>query len=155
MTVDYTIRKAKPTDLDIIVKYTLQEAFEAEGIEPNAAGVTRGVQAGLNDPSLAVYWVVEDSHGLVIASTSIVTEWSNFHGANYWWIQSIFIVPEHRGRGVVELILDHLAEEAERAGALDLRLYAHNANQRALKAYRRCGFNVAPYSIMKRCLTDD
>jgi ribosomal protein S18 acetylase RimI-like enzyme len=33
---------------------------------------------------------------------------------------------------------------------LDLRLYAHQSNERALRAYRRCGFAVAPYIIMTR-----
>lgn len=42
------------------------------------------------------------------------------------------------------------ADPAARAsGALDLRLYAHAANARALRAYRRCGFVNAPYVVMR------
>jgi ribosomal protein S18 acetylase RimI-like enzyme len=58
------------------------------------------------------------------------------------------VVPEHRGHGLVELLLDHLVRMADASGALDLRLYAHSSNVRALRAYRRCGFTVAPYTIM-------
>jgi ribosomal protein S18 acetylase RimI-like enzyme len=58
----------------------------------------------------------------------------------------------HRGRGLVDLLLNHLTEEARRAGALDLRLYARNSNHRALQAYRRSGFEVVPYTIMRRRL---
>ena len=45
-------------------------------------------------------------------------------------------------------LLDRVRLEAAAAGALELRLYAHAANARALKAYRREGFVEAPYRIM-------
>lgn len=152
MESGYTIRAATVADADTIVSFTLQEAREAEGIEKGADAVRRGVQAGLEDPTLARYWVAESADGRIIASISVVTEWSNFHGGEYWWVQSLFIVPEHRGRGVVEALLDHVARAAREAAALDLRLYAHQSNRRALQAYKRCGFETAPYTIMTRSL---
>jgi ribosomal protein S18 acetylase RimI-like enzyme len=155
MDPGYTIRKATPADLDTLVAFTLREAEEAEGRDQDRDAVRRGVRAALEEPALATYWVAESSDGEVVASTSVVTEWSNFHGGHYWWIQSLFIVPEHRGRGLVEILLDNLAEAARAAGALDLRLYAHNANRRALGAYRRRGFDVAPYTVMTRRLAGD
>jgi ribosomal protein S18 acetylase RimI-like enzyme len=155
MKTDYTIREADRADIDTLVAFTLQEARAAEGAEKDADAVRRGVQAGLEDPSVATYWVAESADGRVVAGTSVVTEWSNFHGGYYWWIQSLFIVPEHRGRGLVELLLEHLANAARAAGALDLRLYAHKSNQGALQAYRRCGFEVAPYTVMTRPLRRD
>jgi GNAT superfamily N-acetyltransferase len=96
--------------------------------------------------------VAESAEGRLAGAISVVREWSNFHGGHYWWIQSLFIVPEHRGRGLLEHLLDHVAEVAKENGALDLRLYAHKGNLRALQAYRRCGFEEAPYAIMTRRL---
>jgi ribosomal protein S18 acetylase RimI-like enzyme len=145
-----TIREAGRADIDTLIAFTLQEAREAEGTELNVEAVRRGVRGAFEDPPLARYWVAEAPNGHVAASTSIVTEWSNFHGGWYWWIQSLYIVPEHRGGGLVEILLDHLAQAAHHAGALDLRLYAHAANERALSAYRRCGFQSAPCVIMTR-----
>jgi ribosomal protein S18 acetylase RimI-like enzyme len=116
------------------------------------AAVRRGVLGGFRSPPRSSYWVTEDQDGRVVASTSVVTEWSDFRGGEYWWIQSLFIVPEHRGGPLVGLLLDHLARAAEAAGALDLRLYAHSSNERALRAYRRCGFEAAPYVIMSRAV---
>lgn len=139
----------------MIIALTLQEAREAESAETDLDAVRRGVCAGLNDPSVAVYWLAEAPSGTVIASTSVVTEWSDFHGGHYWWIQSLFVIPEHRGRGIVDALLNHLAAEAWAAGALDLRLYVHKTNSRARKAYRRCGFQDAPYIIMHRSLRAD
>jgi len=149
----YSIRKAIPSDLDALIRFTLQEALEAEGAEKNVEGVRRGVLAAFADPPAATYWMVETREGQVVGSTSSITEWSDYNGGYYWWVQSIFIVPEHRGRGVVDLLLDHLARTAKAAGALDLRLVVHHSNRRALRAYQRCGFAVAPYVIMRKPLS--
>lgn len=145
----YAIRTARPSDLEMLVQFTLNEAREAEGADLDVPRVTRGVRAAFATPPPSRYWLVERD-AEVIASASIVTEWSDFYGGEYWWVQSIYIVPEHRGTGVLTNLLDHLAGEAQKAGALDLRLYVHNGNQRAIKAYRRYGFTEAPYVIMRR-----
>lgn len=147
---EYTVRRAVPDDVDAIVSFTLREAHEAEGLELDVSAVTEGVRAAFDDPSLAVYWVAEAPDGEVAASTSIVTEWSNFRGGKYWWVQSLFVAPVHRGRGLADVLLNHLAAEAQAAGALDLRLYAHESNTRALRVYDRCGFTRTPYVIMRR-----
>ena len=148
----YIIRRATRDDVETLAKFTLQEALEAEGTHTTEAAVRRGIEGAFAIPPRATYWVVETAEGAVVASASIVTEWSDFHGGDYWWIQSVFVTPAHRGRGVIDLLLDYLADAAAAAGALDLRLYAFTANERALRAYRRCGFAVAPYVIMSRPL---
>ncbi len=146
----YTIREAVSTDIETLVAFTVQEARDAEGLELDVPAVRRGVGGAFGDPPLAAYWVAETPDGHVVASTSVVTEWSNFRGGHYWWIQSLFVMPEHRGSGLVERLLDHLTSAADASGALDLRLYARDSNERALRAYRRCGFTTASYIIMTR-----
>jgi ribosomal protein S18 acetylase RimI-like enzyme len=150
VTSDYTIRAATRADIATIIGFTLEEAREAEGGTLDANAVRRGVGAAFDHPLRGKYWVAEAADGRVVASTSIVTEWSNFKGGDYWWIQSLYIVPDHRGAGLVERLLDHLASTAKAGGALELRLYAHRSNERALRVYRRCGFEDAPYVMMTR-----
>lgn len=146
----YTIRDARTSDIETLIDFTVREAREAEGKELNPEGVARGVRAAFESPPRATYWIAQDAEGRAVASTSVVREWSNFHGADYWWVQSLFIAPEHRGSGLAALLLDHLAHAAAAGGALDLRLYAHASNERAMRAYRRHGFAEAPYVIMNR-----
>jgi ribosomal protein S18 acetylase RimI-like enzyme len=147
----YSIRPATPDDADLLVAFTLGEALDAERRTLNRAEVQRGVAGAFATPPKARYWVAE-ANGAVVASTSIVTEWSNFRGGDYWWIQSLYIVPEHRGSGLVDQMLRHLVQEAKAAGALDLRLYGFNTNARALRAYERSGFRQAPYLILTKSL---
>lgn len=154
MSQHYRLRQAVPGDLDRVLEFTLAEAREAEGVDKDPVAVRRGVRAGLEDPSLATYWLAETDDGEAAASTSVVREWSDWHGGCYWWIQSLYIAPGHRGRGLVERILDELARAARDGGAVDLRLYAHSSNKKALHVYSRCGFSTAPYTIMTRSLSD-
>jgi GNAT superfamily N-acetyltransferase len=149
-----TIRPAAAADLDVLVAFTLSEAWDSERRTLSAADVRRGVQGAFDSPPKARYWVLE-VEGHIVGSTSIITEWSNFRGGDYWWIQSLYIVPEHRGRGLVDVLLHHLVEQAKAGRALDLRLYGFDTNARALRAYERFGFRKAPYLILTKSLTGE
>ncbi len=150
----YTIRPATVADSDLLVSFTLSEALDSERRALIRAEVERGVAGAFQTPSKARYWVAE-SGGRVVGCASIVTEWSNFRGGDYWWIQSLYIVPAHRGTGLVDVMLQHLVQEAQAGGALDLRLYGYNTNARALRAYERFGFREAPYLILTKAVVGE
>ena len=151
MPASYSIRNAEARDIDTIVSFTLREGREAENYAADQDAVRRGVAAAFEADPPARYWVAE-SNGDVVASISAVREWSNFRGGYYWWIQSLFIAPEQRGTGLLDRLIDHVAAAARVDDALELRLYAHTSNARALRAYRRYGFYEAPYVLMRRSL---
>jgi GNAT superfamily N-acetyltransferase len=150
--MDYVVRRAEERDLESLVWFTVAEAREAEGMALDPQVVRRGVAAGLRDRAIAMYWVVEWHEGEAVASTSVVREWSDWCAGYYWWIQSMYVVGEHRGRGLPEMLFEAVAAEARAGGAADLRLYVHEENARARRAYRRCGFSDLPYRIMSRAV---
>jgi ribosomal protein S18 acetylase RimI-like enzyme len=47
------------------------------------------------------------------------------------------------------MLVETVREAAVRDQALDLRLYVHQGNERAIKAYRKAGFIDADYRIMR------
>ncbi|GAB4433610.1 MAG: GNAT family N-acetyltransferase [Anaerolineae bacterium] len=144
----YTARAATPADLDTLAAFILAEAAEAEGAAKAPETVRAGISAGLNDPAIARYWVLQSGAGEVIGSISVVREWSDWHAGFYWWIQSMFITPEYRGQGLMPLLLDAVRAAARAEKALELRLYVHRDNGRAIRAYRKAGFGDLPYQIM-------
>ena len=150
--MNYVVRRAHAQDLDSLVSFTVAEAREAEGAELDPSVVRRGVEAGLSDRAIAMYWVVESDQGEIVARTSALREWSDWHARYYWWIQSMYVVPDHRGRGIVEMLIGTVSAEARDNGAADLRLYVHERNSRAMRAYRRCGFSGLPYTMMSKHL---
>ena len=148
MAVPYEICAATEADIDMLIDFTLREAAEAEGLTLDVESATTGVRGAFGISPQSTYWVATDPGGTMVASTSVVRGWSNFHGAYYWWVQSLYIVPEHRGAGLAEQLLRHLAAASRAAGALDLRLYAHRLNERAIRTYTRFGFVESAYVIM-------
>lgn len=41
-----------------------------------------------------------DVDGEFAGSLMITFEWSDWRNGYYWWIQSVFVRPQYRGRGV-------------------------------------------------------
>jgi GNAT superfamily N-acetyltransferase len=144
----YKVRKATLEDLELLTQFTLIEAREAEGSSILEEKAGRGIRAGLEDPSISTYWVTECASGQVVGNISVVKEWSNWNSGYYWWIQSLFVIPEHRGKGVLKLLLSEVKKAAKKENAIDIRLYVHKQNERAIKAYKREGFENANYQIM-------
>lgn len=151
MPASYTIRDATADDQQTLVAFTLQEALEAEAHEADEAAVRRGVGGAFGEEPRATYWVAE-ADGWAVGSISVFKEWSDFNGGDYWWIQSVYIVPGHRGSGLIDQLLDHVAAAARGGGAVDLRLQVHTSNARAQRAYKRYGFEEAPYKMMTKRL---
>ena len=139
MTTAYTIRPGTAADIDTLVVFTHAEAMDAErrGLDPGEA--RRGVEGAFAAVPKSRYWVVEGPKGGLVASASIVTEWSNFRGGDYWWIQSLYVTPEHRGQGLVDTLLAHLTDQARNcrgAGSAALRPRHQRAGLARLQALR-------------------
>ena len=140
-------------DLASLTSFAVAEAAEVENRALEADTVRRGVAAGLADPSVATYWVLESAAGDIVGSASVTREWSNFNAAYYWWVQSMFIRPEFRGRRLASELLEAIARDARTEGAVDLRLYVREDNARAIRAYAETGFVDSPRRIMTKTLT--
>ena len=161
--MSYESRPATLSDLDILVSFVLAEANEAEGASKVPDTVRKGIRVGLEQPDVARYWVLEKVKGgseqeattatatiekQVVASVSIIREWSDWHASYYWWIQSMFILPNYRGQGLMKPLLEAVKEAAKAEQALELRLYVHRDNQRAIRAYQREGFAASVYVVV-------
>jgi GNAT superfamily N-acetyltransferase len=153
--MNFTVRAGNIDDLGTLVSFILAEANEAEGNEKSSTIVSEGIKTGLENPAIAQYWVLEDDERNIIGSVSIVKEWSDWHAGYYWWIQSMFIRSEYRGQGLMKLLLDKVKVVAKTDNALELRLYVHEENTRAIRAYNREGFSDSPYQIMTLAIEND
>ncbi|KAB0496490.1 GNAT family N-acetyltransferase [Pseudomonas vancouverensis] len=146
------IRHATSIDAPTIVQFIMEEAREAEALALDQSIVEKGVKSTLVG-AVPRYWVVvNQADESIIASASIYTEWSDWNNANYWWLQSFYLVPSARGQGLAQRLLQQIANEAIEAGAIELRLYVHKDNQRASASYVKAGFDTAPYDILIRKL---
>jgi RimJ/RimL family protein N-acetyltransferase len=52
----------------------------------------------------------------------------------------MYVVPQHRGKGVNKMVIDALAAWSASQHITELRLDVYQQNEAAIKAYERCGF---------------
>lgn len=143
------VRKATTKDLDYLTHFTAEEAKEAESIEKIPGTLRKGIKAALEDNSKSTYWVIVDESNKPFGNISALKEWSDWNAGYYWWIQSMYISPKFRGKGFIILLVDEVKKEMEKENGLELRLYVHNSNKTAIRAYEKIGFEKTDYQIMK------
>ena len=142
------VRRTEIAALKTLVSFAIFEAKEAEGLTKEPERVREGIRTALINDSVAMYWVLENDKSELIGNISVVKEWSDWNCAYYWWIQSMYILPEFRGRGLIEKLIEDIRAAARQERALELRLYVHKKNERAIKAYKKSGFSDSNYQIM-------
>jgi ribosomal protein S18 acetylase RimI-like enzyme len=142
-------RDASPGDAAAIVDFQLRMAEETEGIALDRHLVSRGVEAVFADPALGRY-LVATAGGEVTGSLLVTYEWSDWRNAVVWWIQSVYVAPSMRGRGVYAALYRHVQSLAgDEPGVAGIRLYVDHRNSRAQEVYRRLGMNGDHYRVFE------
>ena len=143
------IRRAELQDAEVITRFNIDLAAETEDLHLDPACVSAGVRALLKDPGKGVYFVSEQE-GMVIGQVMITYEWSDWRNANLWWLQSVYVRRDFRGRGVFAGLFRHLRQLAETTPEVcGIRLYMHDANQRARSAYEKLGMTQTHYLVFE------
>lgn len=143
-----TVRVAGPWDARTIAEFNVAMARETESLELEPATVLRGVEHGIADPANGRYYVA--TRGQEVVGCLLVThEWSDWRNGRLWWIQSVYVTPDHRRTGVFRGLYDHVRAEAIAAGVIGLRLYVEQENQRAQETYHNLGMSLTHYRIME------
>jgi len=134
-------------DANAIVDFQQAMARETEEVALDRDVVTRGVQAVFDDPSRGRYFVAV-AGGRVVASLLITYEWSDWRNGVVWWIQSVYVVPEFRKRGVYAGLYEHVKQTAD-ASVKGIRLYVDRRNTPAQEVYRRLGMDGDHYLVFE------
>ena len=146
---DVRFRDAARTDVAAIVEFQLAMARETEEVALDRPTLTRGVDAVFDNPSIGRYYVAE-SGGEVIGSLLITYEWSDWRNGMVWWIQSVYVLPAFRGRGVYAGLYAHIKTIVEPDPAIrGIRLYVDNRNAAAQKVYARLGMEGEHYRVFE------
>jgi ribosomal protein S18 acetylase RimI-like enzyme len=152
------IRRATLADWPTVVCFNAALASETEQRILNSQVLQSGVQALLKDPGKGWYAVAELSlakaHPLVIGQILVTFEWSDWRNGNFWWLQSLYVHPDHRQQGVFRQIYDYVLAQAQSNGeaVCGLRLYVEEHNHQAKKAYANLGFQKTMYHMYEKPL---
>jgi len=146
-----TIRRATDADVPTLVEFNRRLALETEHKTLDLAVLTDGVVAGLKDDEKAKYFVAEDG-GRVVGQLMLTLEWSDWRNGWVWWIQSVYVRPDARRRGVFRALFEHVLVEARaEPDVVGLRLYVEQDNGSAQQTYARLGMDRTAYLVFERC----
>ncbi len=145
--MDFKIRKAVLQDCALIADFNLRMALETENIQLDYQTVLKGVKAVIKDQHKGFYLLAE-AEQKVIAQLLITFEWSDWRNKNFWWLQSVYVLPQYRGRGVFSGFFSYLKELAcDARNVAGLRLYVDRFNERAQQVYQNCGMVSSHYLL--------
>jgi GNAT superfamily N-acetyltransferase len=139
------VRNAKSEDLNSIIDFQLAMARETEDIDLERSTVEKGVSEVLKDSSKGQYYVAE-KHGKVIGSLLTTYEWSDWRNGTVLWIQSVFVSPEHRRKGVYRKLYEYVKDQViQNSDLKGIRLYADKSNMGAHQVYEKLGMTPDHY----------
>ena len=132
-----------------IARFQVAMAMESEGLALNEERVRRGVRAVLDDEAKGRY-VIALLGGKVVGCLMITREWSDWNSCWYWWIQSVYVLPEYRGRGIYKAMYGNVLEQAKSAGVFQIRLYVDKNNTTAQAVYQKLGMEECHYCLYEK-----
>ncbi|TSA15841.1 GNAT family N-acetyltransferase [bacterium] len=142
-----TIRQATIADAPVIARFNSLMAAETENKMLDQALLQKGVEAILSDPSKGLYFLAE-ADGAVVGQTMITYEWSDWRNGTFWWIQSVYVTQEGRGKGVFKSLYEYILSLARsQTNVCGLRLYVEENNTRARQTYERLGMKESHYRM--------
>jgi ribosomal protein S18 acetylase RimI-like enzyme len=146
-----TLRCAVPADVPVIAELNQCLARESEGKTLDPAVLGAGVAAAIADPLKGPYFLAEEG-GVVLGQVQVTTEWSDWRNGWMWWIQSVYVRPEARRRGIFRALYQYILEAARAdPQVVALRLYVERDNHSAQQVYASLGMARTGYLVMERC----
>lgn len=146
--MNVAVRRATPAERDVLVEFNRAMAAESEDKGLDLETLARGVDHVLGHSADGHYLVAELDDGAIAGALLITFEWSDWRDGRFWWIQSVYVRPEWRRRGVYRALHDHVRAEALKdADACGLRLYVEKENHGAQATYRTLGMSETHYQL--------
>lgn len=146
-TESMTIRLAHAGDIETLAANHRAMAWETENKSLDVDTTLRGTRAVIEDKTKGFYLIAERS-GRTVGQLLITYEWSDWRNGTFWWIQSVYVEPHARRRGVYKALHDHVLSAAKTAGDVcGVRLYVDKTNHHAQKTYQAMDMQLAHYDL--------
>ena len=135
--------------MEAIARFQLEMASETEEKRLDTVIVGRGVRAVFGDEDRGRY-VVAEQDGDVVGSLLLTWEWSDWRDGWFWWIQSVYVDPDHRRQGVFRQMYEYVVHQGEgRPDVRGIRLYVEDTNSQAQAVYSSLGMSHAGYQVFE------
>jgi GNAT superfamily N-acetyltransferase len=133
-----SIRPAEPADVPVVAGLIRQLA-RFEKLEHEVVLTEELLKAGLFGARPYAEAVLAEEDGQAIGFALFYHNFSTFLARPGMYLEDLFLLPDHRGRGVGRAVLAHLARIAVERGCGRLEWAVLNWNQEAVRFYERLG----------------
>jgi len=145
-----TIRPATLADVELIVGFSAAMAKETEGRTLDEVRLRKGTLAVLESKDRG-YYLVAELGPEVVGQLLLTYEWSDWRNGVFWWIQSVYVAPTARRRGVYRAMHAHvIADARSRDDVCGVRLYVEKDNAAAQATYGRLGMHKTSYEVYEQ-----
>ena len=149
---EISVRYAEIDDSAAIVNFNQAMALETESKILPYDTVSAGVAGLIRRPEYGFYLLAEVSDR-VVASLLVTFEWSDWRNGVIWWIQSVYVAPEWRRRGVYRKLYETVkAFAAQDSLVRGFRLYVEQDNLNAQQTYRALGMEKSYYRLYEEMI---
>jgi GNAT superfamily N-acetyltransferase len=148
---DIRIRPAQADDVDVIASFSAAMALETERRRLDLATLRQGTLSLVENPAFGFLQVAEVTDGMstqLVGQLMVTYEWSDWRNGAFWWIQSVYVVPAWRRRGIFRRMHAAILTAAKaRPDVCGIRLYVETDNHVAQSVYRRVGLMPSCYTV--------
>jgi GNAT superfamily N-acetyltransferase len=141
---EIVIRPAVLADLDVLLKFE-QAMIEAE--RPFDSGIRTGtdvryydLEALIASDDAEVIVAEIDSEIIACGYARIESSKAYLKHRQHSYLGFMYVVPEHRGKGVNKKVLEVLEAWSDSKGIYELRLEVYVENAAAIRAYEKSGY---------------
>jgi len=143
------IREATTKDIPAIIDFQQKMAWETERVTLDPAVLTEGVKNLFRDVNRGKYYVAEEG-GAIVGSLMTTYEWSDWRNGTVLWIQSVYIIESHRGKGIYKQLYEYIQQLVKKSPDLrGVRLYVDKTNKPAQQVYEKLGMNGEHYQVFE------
>ncbi len=148
-----TVRPATLDDLDALTTFSAAMALETEQRILDRTRLRLGTRAVLEQPERGQFYVADvrpkpRADRITVGQLLITYEWSDWRNAQFWWIQSVYVHPDWRRKGIYRSMHGAIINFAQsQRGVCGVRLYVEGDNHIAKCVYERVGLLPSSYQV--------
>lgn len=146
--MELKIRQARPDDLSIFLDFTKGLAAFEE-MSHLVVATEESLYHWIFERKTA-YLLMGEAEGEVVATALYFYNFSTFAGVAGIYLEDLYVLPEHRGKGYGRGMLRYLANQAVKEGCARFEWVSLDWNERAIKIYKGLGAEPHPEWLLFR-----
>ena len=154
MTCLTSVRDATRLDIAFLADGNAAMALETESKVLERAVLERGIAAVFECPQRGFYLIAERAD-VAVGCLLITHEWSDWRNGDWWWLQSVYVIPEARRCGVFTALYEEVEKRSGRQeSVIGIRLYVERQNSAAQATYAKFGLQENHYRLLEKTSAD-